>query len=492
MKKILALIILGNIFIGFLPKITHAKNNDNYFIVTAYYSPLPNQKYYLKGNYNDEKTLNGQWIIGASWKSVFSGMLAAPWKYSFWTKIYLKWLGIWEVSDRGGAIVKAGKRWYEHDRIDVWVWYGDEWLRRALYWGKRKIKGSVVKSNSKITLNYKTIPSPLWATKNMKKISNIFHTPLGIGGDKNKVKELQKFFTEIGLYTWKITGKYNNEIIDIVYNFQLKNGIFKSEYDYGAWYWWASTRNLFLKKYINGDFTQEKIKSLKKSEILTLFDSPLKNKNSIKKLQEILKKLALYTWEIDGKYNSIREDILNYQLNREIVASKKSIWAGIFWPKTRASLKKEYELYLKKEKRELELEKLFDETEEESRGIAQEKIKNIWTPHYRDISINVRSLQKILKKVWYFNYRDTAIFGPKTRSSIIAFQIDMWIIENSSQLWAGIFWPKTKKALEKELTNIILQEKLIKAGIFEEIQIMRNSKKEDKEKNNISTKKDTI
>jgi hypothetical protein len=38
---------------------TYANNNDSdYFIVTAYYSPLPNQKYYLKGNFEAEKRLN--------------------------------------------------------------------------------------------------------------------------------------------------------------------------------------------------------------------------------------------------------------------------------------------------------------------------------------------------------------------------------------------------------------------------------------------------
>jgi len=32
------------------------------FIVTAYYSPLPDQEYYITGNYEDELRLNGQGI----------------------------------------------------------------------------------------------------------------------------------------------------------------------------------------------------------------------------------------------------------------------------------------------------------------------------------------------------------------------------------------------------------------------------------------------
>lgn len=32
----------------------------NKYIVTAYYSPLPDQQFYLRGNYEDEVRLNGE------------------------------------------------------------------------------------------------------------------------------------------------------------------------------------------------------------------------------------------------------------------------------------------------------------------------------------------------------------------------------------------------------------------------------------------------
>ncbi len=57
------------------------------FIVTAYYSPLPNQNFYLKGNYEAEKILNGNGTNGASGKPVFVGMIAAPKTYAFGTHI---------------------------------------------------------------------------------------------------------------------------------------------------------------------------------------------------------------------------------------------------------------------------------------------------------------------------------------------------------------------------------------------------------------------
>lgn len=40
-------------------------------IATAYYSPLPDQRYYLRGNYEDERVLNGNGTHGASGKAVF-------------------------------------------------------------------------------------------------------------------------------------------------------------------------------------------------------------------------------------------------------------------------------------------------------------------------------------------------------------------------------------------------------------------------------------
>jgi hypothetical protein len=58
------------------------------FIVTAYYSPVPGQSFYLKGNYEAEKRLNGNGTHGASGTPVFTGMIAAPKSYSFGTHIF--------------------------------------------------------------------------------------------------------------------------------------------------------------------------------------------------------------------------------------------------------------------------------------------------------------------------------------------------------------------------------------------------------------------
>jgi len=58
-------------------------------IATAYYSPLPDQKYYLRNNHQAEVILNGKGTHGASGKGVFRGMIAAPKGYEFGTKIWI-------------------------------------------------------------------------------------------------------------------------------------------------------------------------------------------------------------------------------------------------------------------------------------------------------------------------------------------------------------------------------------------------------------------
>jgi hypothetical protein len=58
MKKTLSSICVVFLSITLIPLKTFALDDAGYFIVTAYYSPLPNQKYYYTGNYESEIKLN--------------------------------------------------------------------------------------------------------------------------------------------------------------------------------------------------------------------------------------------------------------------------------------------------------------------------------------------------------------------------------------------------------------------------------------------------
>ncbi len=465
MKKILSINIIILIILSLIPLNLYAKNlkdKEKYFIVTAYYSPLPNQKHYITWNYLSEKILNWEGIRWASWKNVFSWMLAAPSKYKFWTKIYLEWLWVWSIEDRWWAIVEAGKRWYEHDRIDLWVWYWDEWLRRALYWGKRKIKWKIISSNSNISINYKQIPSPIWVTKKYDSNFDVFKKSLWKNSNKEDIKKLQLFFKEIWLYNWNIDWIYNNKIIDIVFNLQIQNNIIKNEYDFWAGYWGQQTRKTIKYIYENWWFEikTENIKENIKNNKLDIFNSPLQWIENTKEIQSILKELWLYNWDINWVYSSIRDIILKYQIKNNIIKDKYEIWAWYFWPKTRKQLKDDYIAYIEKEEKILILQEKIDKIEKESLKKAEDIINKLWTPKYWEISTNVRALQLLLKDLWYFKYKDTAIFWVKTRNSIIKFQIENGIITSENVIWAGVVWPKTKKWLIKKIKENLTQKEI--------------------------------
>ncbi len=485
LRKISSFIVVISILCGSIPSSVFA-SDTGYFVVTAYYSPLPNQQYYITWDYEKEKILNGQWIAGASGRKVFSGMLAAPGKYSFGTKIYLEGLGVGEVTDRGGAIVPAGKRWYEHDRIDVWMGHGEEGLRRAMYWGKRKIKWSVIAPSRGVTLNYHTIPSPLWATNSLKKNTWVFYTPLGKWSAQSWVKKLQELFLETGHYSWAIDGVYNSEIIDIVYNFQIENGLMQNENSYGAGYWGARTRSAFSKKYKNWEFVRELTVEEKMKQNLRVFNQALGGEKDIQTLQEILIELSLYDGKITQDYNSIEGSILEYQVENDIVSGVDDLGAGVFGPKTRKSLKETYQAYIEAEVEKQELTALLEEFTQESELQAQEKLLEIGESSYGEISPRVRELQVTLRELGYFDHKDTAIFGVKTKNSIIALQIDTGLLQTTSDIWAGILGPKTRQAFEEKLADSILTQKLKEAEVFEKIQELNIwvEEKQEEEKDN--------
>lgn len=140
-------------------------------IATAYYSPLPNQKYYLRGNYEAELLLNGNGTHGASGRPVFNGMLAAPKGYSFGTKIWVEGFGVGSVEDRGGAIVPTGTRGNAFDRVDIWMGYGEEGLGRALAWGRRTVKARKYVSNqTAVTFDFSKI-KPANLSKSVAKVN---------------------------------------------------------------------------------------------------------------------------------------------------------------------------------------------------------------------------------------------------------------------------------------------------------------------------------
>ena len=234
-KKIQNFLYIFLTFLGFctfLPATSYA-DEEKYFIVTAYYSPLPNQIFYGAGNYEAEIRLNGNGISGAGGKDVFPWMLAAPKNYSFGTKIMLEGLWVGVVEDRGGAIVSSWNRGYEYDRIDVWMGYGEEWLIRARNWGKRKIKGTVLSGDASLpTISFSKIDSE-WGNQ-----GKINPNTSGILSS-----EILNMFADLG-YTSE-----NGNIQSMILDFQLDHKVIASEKDTGAGNYGPITKAKLLEEY---------------------------------------------------------------------------------------------------------------------------------------------------------------------------------------------------------------------------------------------------
>ncbi len=407
-------ILIVCILLWITPRLWQASETE-YFTVTAYYSPLPNQEYYLTGDYELEKRLNGEGIAWASGKKVFSGMLAGPAKYPFGTKIELEWVGIWVIEDRGGAIVSAWERGYSHDRIDMWVWYGDEWLRRALYWGKRTIRGKIVDKNSQVRLDIQGLPAPHWVTTNIASQRN---TP------------------------WVMFPSSQNA--------QATHTVSHNTVAMGS----PQIPTLFQTGMGRGASWE-----------------------SVEKLQDILVTLwylneSAKSWIYD---NETIAAIFRLQREYEILQESTDVWAGYFWPSTRKKLRELYGAHLEKLEEEKHYHAMIDNLLEDARNQASTEIEALWNPQLWDISPNVRVLQILLRELGYFNTRDTAIFWPVTRDAIIAFQMSQGVIESENNRGAWIFWPKTRDAMIEELTRIYFQRILEEHEIYEEFIIRKQN-----------------
>lgn len=343
MKKIFSALLIFIFIISFFPEKIFA-SEEKCFVVTAYYSPLPGQDYYMRGTLEKEKILQGNGTHWASGKAVFSWMLAAPKTYAFWTKIYLEWLWVWVVEDRGQAIVQKWERWYRCDRLDVWMWYGDEARERTRLWWVKKVKWKILEQNTQVKVFFEDkINSSIVSveseknTQDIKNISeiekykNLYISPLN--PDFESVKKLQELLKKTNLYFGEIDWDFSS-IKNILIDYQVKNSIILSENSEEAWYFWKKTFDSFRKKFWENfelvqNISENEVKNIQieveqrkveKKDLLTL-----KEKENILKIKTVfLENLSKkFSWNnLENEKNSIKEKIKKFSENIENEKSK--------------------------------------------------------------------------------------------------------------------------------------------------------------------------
>jgi peptidoglycan hydrolase-like protein with peptidoglycan-binding domain len=81
----------------------------------------------------------------------------------------------------------------------------------------------------------------------------------------------------------------------------------------------------------------------------TIFDRTIyidSSKEDIKLVQQILKNLWVYEWSLNWDYNDVIDDVIEYQISRNIISSESDTGAWYFWPKTRLQAKNDYNKFL--------------------------------------------------------------------------------------------------------------------------------------------------
>lgn len=194
------------------------------FKITSYYSPITGQEAYYRGNEKDEKILNGNGTHGASWRAVFNWMLAAPWNYTFGTKIYFPNYGVGQVEDRWWAILEKWARWDATEtRIDIYAGKWDPGLQRALSFGVQYEYGYVcpdgVIPDADVGFDYNKFPQ----------YDDFYHASLwvlGLWPERRDpwVKALQNYLIALWyMDEWRNTGYYGAETKKAVCTYQQKN-----------------------------------------------------------------------------------------------------------------------------------------------------------------------------------------------------------------------------------------------------------------------------
>ena len=350
------------------------------FTVTAYYSPASGQAFYYKPTFLDEVKLNGEGYFGASGKKVFNGMLAWPATYPFGSVIYFPWLGVGEIADRGGAIVLSWERGQSRDRIDIWMGRGEEWLIRALTFGKKNMTGYFCESTI-----VKTSPKDLLLRDNVPVLKNFFDIAvwiqqLEVGRNDIWTRTLQKYLVKIWYLNKKYrNGKYETNTKKALCRYQVAKKIISSKSP-DCWTFGSMTRYTMkldmqnknflpdtlyatgtfsaiidLARYYNGKSTKETevlldkggneggfVAETKTTKVFLFYRAYTKWQQSseIKILQTFLQTQWLYSWTIDGIYSKTTTNALyEFQKKHSLISDSDPLnLRGYLWPKTRAKI----------------------------------------------------------------------------------------------------------------------------------------------------------
>lgn len=398
------------------------------FTISAYYSPIPGQARYVTGSLAGDIRLNGSGVNSADGTPVYPGMIAAPRKYPFGTKMSIPGIGLVAVHDRGGAIVSAGYRGQSYDRLDVWMGYGDAGLSRAMNWGKRRVQVTVYGVNPAIKENV-YLEGYTLAEKFVKNVVNkqrIFTNDLWYGTSGDDVNKLQQYLKDLSYYKGEINGVYGDVTYKAVIAFQIDQGIIDRKEEFGAGYFGPRTRERL----------EAVLEQRKKDKLIRQNLGRDDSGEDVKKLQESLKKLG-YDIEATGVYDEQTiEAVYEFQKQNNIVNNENDLGAGYFGPKTLSVLS----------------QKMLALEENSSNNIQENTIVQAeFDAFTRNLTVgnkgeDVKRLQEELRKMSFLRIEPSGYYGAFTEHAVYKFQQRKGIITSKIEFGAGVFGPKTRDA----------------------------------------------
>ncbi len=427
------------------------------FIISAYYSPIQGQKRYVTGSFAGDVRLNGEGVHAADGSVVYPGMIAAPKSYAFGTKMKIPGVGIVAVHDRGGAIVHAGERNQAHDRLDVWMGYGDSGLKRALNWGRRTVEVTVYGVDPSIKEDV-YLEGYSEAEKVAQAVTGeapeTFVEDLNVNDQNDGVKKLQAGLKQLGYYDGEESGNYDDATRKGVVRFQIATGIIDHEYDFGAGYFGPQTRRS-LEHALQQDTAQVN---------QNLPRTPLSRDDQgeeVKKLQEALKQLG-YDVEVNGIYDAQTvEAILKFQKDQNVVSSASDFGAGVFGPKTMQILASK-------------MAGVPVTTANAEEASVKPVVVFNTDLNPGDKGEDVRRLQEELKRMNLLGVETSGYYGEVTRHAVMKFQQAQGLVDSPDESGAGHFGSDTRARMhaiigQREHVDRLMADKNPRARIEETV-----------------------
>lgn len=402
-------------------------------IVTAYYSPLPDQCCYLRGSFEADRVLNGDGLRGADGTLVYAGMAAAPSEIPFGTRIALSGIGTVTVHDRGGAIATLPDGTL---RLDLWAGAGEEGLARALAFGVQHTSALFYPLDGEQpaeSIALGALPAPIDAIRNfIPADDDLLVAGLKPGDTSVRVAVLQERLAFLGYFRHPATGFFGDVTADAVHAFQRDAALPAAD----------APISPETAAHLAAAFERRHL-PVSAVDVVHRGSPP----DAVMAAKRLLRGLGYYHGRTTPAYDhALFRAIFAFQRDNGIVAGAQDSGAGQIGPQTRAALARA--LARRGIARRARI--LLARARVRDHVVRAGRLPTRFLER-GDSGVDVVALQRALAARAFFPAaRVNGAFGPQTEEAVIAYQIARGIIADTYDPHAGVVGPMTLLTLRSE------------------------------------------